>query len=140
MKQQIARTLIAFTLAIAGLAATAAAQSTSAMTVNIPFEFTLGERNYPAGEYSFVREQHILVLRDAQRRSLAQVLAQGVESPIPLTEVKLKFSTYEGQHTLTEVWNGQDSLGALLFRSKSQANEARRRSAELRETDGGGQQ
>ena len=139
MKHQIARALVVFTLAMAGLAGTAKAQSTHAITANIPFEFTLGEQTYPEGEYSFVRsEQHTLELRDARRRTLAQVIAQGIESPIPVTEVKLKFSSSEGQHVLTEVWNGQDSLGALVFRAKPQRADVRH-STESGETGGGGQ-
>jgi len=120
MKHLILHTIAAFTLALAGLATTATAQSAQAVKVNVPFEFVLAEQNFPAGEYSLVRsEPNILILRDGQGHSLAQVLIDGVGSAAPETDVKLKFYPSEGQLLLSEVWSGQDSWVAHVLRTKN---------------------
>ena len=48
MKHLLSRTLTALMLALIGLATTAQAQSAPVIKVNVPFEFTVGDRNIHA--------------------------------------------------------------------------------------------
>ena len=82
MKQLITRTLTSLMLAVVWLATTAPAQSTPlVIKVNIPFEFSIGDRTFPPGDYSLVQPlQHLLALRDARGQTIASVFTSGIES------------------------------------------------------------
>jgi len=56
MKQLIARTLTSLLLAVGFLAGIANGQATSwVVKVNIPFEFNVGNKTFPAGSYSLAQ-------------------------------------------------------------------------------------
>ena len=126
MKNLIARTLTLLMLAVLGVTM-ASAQTTSVIKVNVPFEFNFAARTFPAGEYTLMQPmQHLLVLRDARGRSIAQTFTGGIESLAPADATKLKFVNRDGQYVLTEVWENLDSSGQRLYPSKNNANLARR--------------
>jgi hypothetical protein len=140
MKHLIVRSLASLTLAIAGLAVAAPAQSTQAIKVNIPFEFNFGTQTFPAGDYSLVEPlQHFLVLRDARGRSIAQRFTAGIHSPAPAEETTLKFASRDGVYSLTEVWQQDDSSGQQLYQAKYRPSVAKQHSPDNRETAGAGQ-
>jgi len=141
MKQLIARTLTSLLLAVGFLAGTANGQATSwVVKVNIPFEFNVGNKTFPAGSYSLVQPlQHFLVLRDSRGQTVASLFTQGIESNAPMAAAKLRFDSVAGQHTLTEVWQRQESYGQRLYPTKYRTNVAKRPSPEARETAEGSQ-
>jgi hypothetical protein len=141
MKQLIARTLTSLLLAVGFLAGTANGQATSwVVRVNIPFEFNVGNKTFPAGSYSLAQPlQHFLVLRDSRGQTIASVFTQGIESNAPVAAAKLRFDSVAGQHTLTEVWQQQESYGQRLYPTKYRTNLAKRPSTEARETAEGSQ-
>jgi hypothetical protein len=139
MKKLIARTLMSVTFAIIGLAATAPAQSVQVIKVNIPFEFSFGNRSFPAGPYSLVQPRpHFLELRDSRGHFIAQVLTGDVYARTPATSTKLKFYSSDGRHVLAEVWERQESSGEQLYLPKPAANLAKRSTVD-RDTAQGGQ-
>ena len=139
MKYLIARTLTSLMLVVVGLMA-AQAQSTSVITVNVPFEFNFGDRTFPAGEYSLVQPiQHLLVLRDSRGHYIARAFTGGIESLTPAEATKLKFSNSDGQHVLTEVWQKLDSSGQRLYPAKNSTKFAKHRSTQAREASEGSQ-
>jgi hypothetical protein len=105
MKRLIARTLTSLLLAVLWLGGAAYAQFTpKVIKVNIPFEFNVGNKTFPAGSYSLVQPlQHFLVLRDARGQTIASAFTEGIESATPTAAPKLKFDSVAGQYTLTEV-------------------------------------
>jgi len=122
------------------LAAIAPAQSTYAMKVNIPFEFSFGDHRFPAGEYSLVQpRQHFLELRDSRAHFVAQVLTGSVYSLSPATSTELKFYSSNGMHILAEVWQRQESSGEQLYLPKPSVDSVRHRSTENRDGALGGQ-
>jgi hypothetical protein len=126
MKNLIARTLTLLMLAVLGVTM-ASAQTSSVIKVNVPFEFNFADRTFPAGEYTLTQPmQHLLVLRDARGRSIAQTFTGGIESLAPSDATKLKFINRDGQYVLAEVWENLDSSGQRLYPSKNNANLARR--------------
>ena len=67
MKPLITRMLTSLLTIVLLAAGSAYAQSPAVIKVNIPFEFALGDKIFPAGDYSIVQPlQHFLVLRDAR--------------------------------------------------------------------------
>jgi hypothetical protein len=137
----IARTLTSLLLAVGFLAGTANGQATTwVVKVNIPFEFNVGDKTFPAGNYSLVQPlQHFLVLRDSRGQTIASSFTSGIESQAPAAAAKLRFESAAGQHILTEVWQRQESSGQRLFPAKYRAEFAKHPSAEARETAEGSQ-
>jgi len=141
MKQLIARTLTSLLLVVVWLAGTAYAQSTTwVIKVNIPFEFNVGDKTFPAGDYSLAQPlQHFLVLRDSRGQAIASAFTEGIESAAPVAAPKLRFYSADGRHVLTEVWQQQESSGQRLFPARYRTNFAKHRSTEARETAEGSQ-
>ena len=138
MKHLMARTLTSLIFVVVGLAATAPAQSTRIVKANIPFEFSFGNRSFPAGEYSLVQsQQHLLALRDPRGHSIAQVLTGPIYSLTPAAKTTLKFYSSNGQHILAEVWQEQDASGEQLYEPKNQVERAQQRSAYVGTSEGG---
>jgi len=141
MKQLITRTLTSLMLAVVWLATTAPAQSTPlVIKVNIPFEFSIGDRTFPPGDYSLVQPlQHLLALRDARGQTIASAFTSGIESSSAPAISKLRFDSVAGENVLSEVWQQDSQLGQKLFATKSRSTFAKHRSTEARETAEGSQ-
>jgi hypothetical protein len=119
---------------VAGLALSVHAQSPQVIKVNIPFAFTFGNQNFSAGEYSLVKPlPHVLALRDARGKVVAQQLTGGIDSNTPSALTRLKFHNYDGQAVLTEVWNENNSSGERLYRTGAQEKLAKKRTSQPRE-------
>ena len=137
MTHPIARTLTSLMLVVVGLAMRVQAQS-AVIRVNIPFEFSFGDHTFPAGDYFLVQpRQHLVLLRDWQKRSIAQVLTVGICSLTPAAATKLKFDYFGGQHVLTEVWQEHDSSGERLNSTRDRRNFVNHRSTATREATEG---
>ena len=138
MKQLITRTLASLVLMVMSVSAISHAQSTTwVVKANIPFEFTVAGKAFPAGEYSLVEPiQHYLVLRDSRGHSVASVFTSGIDSSsLPATS-KLRFDSSNGTPALVEVWQQQDSLGQRLILSKSELALAKRTTESRESTEG----
>jgi len=114
--------------------------SDSVIKVKIPFEFNVGDKSFPAGDYSLVQPmQHFLVLRDARGQAIASAFTSGVDVSGPVTAPRLRFSSVDGQHVLAELWRAEDPAGQRLVGAKPRVSFAKHRSAEARETAEGSQ-
>jgi hypothetical protein len=116
VKRFIAGVLTLFLVTFGAMVGKATAGTGTIAKVTIPFEFSIGDRTYPAGKYSLTEvRQHVLALYDARGRNVAMVLAYDVQ---PTTEVsnisELKFDVLDGRHVLAEVWTEGDSTGLAL--------------------------
>ncbi len=140
MKQLIARTLTSLLLVVVWIGTVQAQSTPWVIKVKIPFEFNVGEQTFPAGDYSLTQPlQHLLVLRDARGQTIASVFTGGIDSLAPVASTKLKFDSFGGRHTLTEVWQQQKTTGERIYPAKQRTTFAKRRSAEARETAEGSQ-
>jgi hypothetical protein len=133
MKHLIARTLTSLSLAVLLLAGVVYAQpAPQVIRVKVPFEFVAGKHAFPAGEYSLVRTApYLLVLRDAQGRTLATLITRSAESSPAPASAKLAFYDDGGQYRLAQVWQANDSIGQELYRPKANPVMARRRGAPI---------
>jgi hypothetical protein len=87
-------------------------------TINIPFNFTVGQTTLPAGEYTIEPNR-----KDSPDVWLIQSTS-GQDSVLFTTgtawagetqkQTKLVFNNYEGQYFLAKIWNAGDNSGRVL--------------------------
>jgi hypothetical protein len=112
-----------FTLCAA--VASANAQVSTPIRAKIPFDFSVGDKKLPAGEYAFSRISDLgdnttmLVsgvnssTRMYQSTSTAQVLT-------PKNKSTLVFHKYGDQYFLEQIWTGGEQVGRQLSESRSE--------------------
>jgi hypothetical protein len=129
MKYFVERALASLLLGVLALGPSAHAQRTERVVkANIPFEFSVNGRVYPAGNYSLVRTTPVLLqLRDAEGHTLTTVLTNSVESSNTPASPKLQFYSDGRQHVLTQVWQENDSIGQQLQLQRPLTTVAKRR-------------
>jgi hypothetical protein len=129
MRKQLLKTLatISFLIAVAIVPVRSAhAQSlTYRVKANIPFDFIVGDKTLPAGEYFVSRTRQFsgddaLTISTLDGRALAVRLTFGVEALTPKKQGFLIFHRYGNQHFLFQVWPAGSSLGRILIRSRSE--------------------
>lgn len=121
MKKQllhIAATLSLFLM----LGVAAAAQTTRALTVTIPFNFYVGKTSLPAGTYTVYRTSSNsgdgFLLRDADRQAKVVFNAQPVQSAGARTDSRLEFRRYDDKYFLARVWAAGNNFGCELQPSR----------------------
>lgn len=104
-------------LALATAAVSANAQSRNEVMANIPFEFVVGDKTLPAGEYN-VRAitRDALMIQGTENGKSAIRLSNETEKSKKSTHAKLVFHCYGQRYFLAQVWNG-DTVGRELAKS-----------------------
>ena len=103
--------------------------SSGSSSVNIPFEFNVGNQTFSAGHYSLVSlSPSLLELRDAEGHHLTTVLTDSVQTLNTTAAPKLQFHNQDGRYVLEQVWEADDSIGQQLPPTQSLTQVAKRRS------------
>ena len=126
MKRYITTVLTLLVITVGCAVGTAAAATGTIAKANIPFEFSVGNRTYPAGNYSLAQpSQNLIALYDENGRNVGLVIAPVETTFQPPTDSKLKFELVNGRHVLTEVWTAGETTGSVFMvkGSKSLAQE-----------------
>ena len=128
MKRTILQIWLAVGLAF-GLAAAAQAQVSAEYRAHIPFDFTVGNTEFKAGDYRIglvnpQTSQQTLMIREANGRGSKIFMVRSKDSNARQTFAKLIFSRYENQYFLSEM--NTSTLGAEFMQSKTEKNLARR--------------
>jgi hypothetical protein len=117
MKRQ-AYTLIATMVLVGSMAVAAEAQNNgrTRMTARIPFEFSVGDKTMPAGNYTVSQinpasDRVVLQLRNQDGDATAMLQMNAVTGEAPET-AKLVFRRYGSQYFFAEAWI--DGLSAGL--------------------------
>jgi len=86
-------------------------------TATIPFEFWVGDRQLPSGDYTIemVDGPDVLLFRTKDGKKEEQVFLTPAINPVPKSNPKLVFVIHEGKSTLAEVW-GTDHKRILTTR------------------------
>src|SRR5215510_4540698 len=72
------------------------------LQANVPFDFTVGKKAFPAGEYRVFRtSSQILTLRNISNGSVALFLTEPISAVASHENPKLKFENAGGQYALT---------------------------------------
>jgi hypothetical protein len=109
MKKRICISLLAMTLLVSlAVPAPASAESGATLVANIPFDFYVGGRLVPAGEYKVSRlspDGSALLVRSADGRESVIAPARAVEADRQDgRRARLTFHRYGGQHFMAAAW------------------------------------
>jgi hypothetical protein len=107
MKTHLLRiSAIAVLGAIAGFA-----QSLATLRANVPFDFTVGKKTMPAGEYLVgpSLDTSVTFIRSVDGKEVCSAMGNPVASRKLETQARLIFHRYGNQYFLSEVW-GHDGL------------------------------
>jgi hypothetical protein len=118
MKKQLFGTFAILSLLLALTVVSVGAQTRSRITAHIPFDFQIGDKTLPAGDYSVKRlsSNSLLVQSaDGDVSALAQAprSVQNSNDAKPSTE-RLIFRQYGDQYFLAQVWMTRDNTGREL--------------------------
>jgi hypothetical protein len=131
MKKQSLRIFLMFgVLAILASVPNVQAQTGNTQTARIPFAFSAGSENFPAGLYSVTRvnpqsDKAALMITSEDGRLSKIVLTMPVQAASAETKARLIFSRYEDRYFLSEVWTPANSNGLELPKSRSERTLAR---------------
>ena len=125
MKKQ-AYTMIALLVLVGSMAVAAQAQTSGRrqLIANIPFQFNVGNKTLPAGEYS-VRQVNpdsdcgVLLLSSRDGNASAMIQVVSVIGKAPET-AKLTFHRYGNKYFFAQGWIGGDNTGMQAPKSKSE--------------------
>ena len=117
-------------LTVAGLS-TAKAQTSGSteLRANIPFEFSVGNKTMPAGEYSVrctnpASDLKVLKLRTRDGHESVMVRTGSVIGKIP-DSAKLVFNRYGDHYFFAQAWLPADNIGMQAPKSRSEKQSAR---------------
>lgn len=118
-------------VAMVGATASAHGQSLSDhIRAKIPFDFVVGDKKLPAGEY-FIGNAQItsnIVLRISSRNGVANTLTIPVQVGTPTDATKLVFHRYGDQYFLFQVWQAGAKTGRAVPRSDAERDVERKAS------------
>ena len=118
MKRQFLRAtaLMGFLAVIS--AAPAFAQSVPQANLTVPFDFIVGKRTLPAGEYTIRRvrsdEDQLFLVQSKDARESSIVITSPVGSYTASFESKVVFHKYGNQYVLSQIWTPGESRGREL--------------------------
>jgi hypothetical protein len=113
--------LVAITLVSA--VATANAQASVQVVANVPFEFSVGYKTMPAGEYivqTLSTAGDGLLIQSADTRSSVLRLSEAVAPVRNKINARLVFHRYGERYFLAQVWRGAANSGRQLLKSREE--------------------
>ena len=116
--------LILIAVAVFAIASTpnAFGQTGKAVKTDIKFDFRIGERIYPAGEYLIERlsgqSDNILQIRSVGEENISQVIAAGIANAGKKQTPKLVFRKDGQTYFLTRIYLNADEWGYTIQRSR----------------------
>ena len=105
--KRIANILTVLSLAVLSSAGLAQAQSSGQkITANVPFDFTVGNLSFAAGQYDFTRNgEGLYLIRESNGHSQMILAGAPVSQYGSPEKSNLKFEVVNGRHTLIQVWS-----------------------------------
>jgi hypothetical protein len=127
MKKQ-AYTMIATIVLVGSMAVAAQAQTSghTKMIANIPFQFNVGNKTLPAGEYTVAQvnpasDHAVLQLRSKDGRAGARVQMGSVIGKAQ-ESAKLIFNRYGNQYFFAQAWVDGDNTGLQAPKSRAESH------------------
>ena len=97
-------------------------QSDRQTIIYIPFNFTAGEKEFPAGKYVFERiwknTDSVWVIRRKDNVGKAMLLTRPVRANETQQEARLVFHQYGDLYFLSQIWTAGDATGREVQNSK----------------------
>jgi len=111
-------------LALATAVVSANAQSANRVVADIPFEFSVGYKAMPAGEYAVetvTSSGNAVMIRSTDGNRAAIRLTEERARIKNKTQARLVFHRYGARYFLAQVWNGVDLTGRQLIKSQEES-------------------
>jgi len=102
------------------LVATAAHAQRTTVSANVPFNFVVGDRAYPAGDYLFRNSESVLMITNAEQAKTDITLSNACVRGTPSAGTKLVFDSMGGHYFLRQIWVAGYSSGRELPRSRTE--------------------
>jgi hypothetical protein len=112
------------TLGLSAAVVSANAQSAPKVVADVPFEFSVGYKTMPAGEYSVqtvVSAGDGLLIRSTDGKSSALRLSEATERAKDKSQARLVFHRYGERYFLAQVWSGSNNIGRQLLKSQEES-------------------
>jgi hypothetical protein len=100
--------------------ATAAQAQQATLSATVPFNFVVGDRTYPAGDYLFRNSESLLKITNPEQGKTEMTLSHPCESLRPSADSKLVFDRMGGYFFLRQIWVAGDSHGRELTRTRAE--------------------
>jgi hypothetical protein len=102
------------------LMATAAHAQQTRLSATVPFNFVVGDRSYPAGDYLFSNSDAVLKITNTEQAKTELILSNACHRVTPSADTKLVFDTMGGYYFLRQIWVAGNSSGRELPRSRTE--------------------
>jgi hypothetical protein len=115
--------LLVVVLALAAAAVSANAQASHLVVADIPFEFSVGYKILPAGQYTvkaLSADSRALLIQSADQNVSVLRLSDPIERAKDNSVARLVFHVYGQRYFLAEVWDGADKTGRLMLKSQEE--------------------
>ena len=128
MKKELAKgllmVLVVTVFALATAAVSAKPQAANKVVASIPFEFSVGYKTLPAGEYTVrviaTAGDGLLIQNDDGTDSVFRLSEATQGKAKDKSHARLVFHRYGERYFLSEVWNGSDDIGRRLIKSQEE--------------------
>ena len=111
------------------LVAGSAVAQTVHVRADVPFNFAVGSKKYPAGAYSIGtigdRDSRILILQAVDGKESMAIISNAAQNRTPADRTKLVFSRYGDQYFLSQVWLDGATRGRQLPKSSREKEVAK---------------
>ncbi len=110
-------------IALASAVVTANAQASNKVVANIPFEFSVGYKTMPAGEYiaqTIASASDALLVQSVDGKSSALRLTEATIAKKNKSQARLVFHRYGERYFLAQIWVGADHSGRQLLKSQEE--------------------
>ena len=120
------RVLMALTLFAVLMVPATQAQSIT-VSAEIPFDFAVGEKWLPAGEYQVKPvNERVTLIQSQDARSSALAMTTAVNTGKPSDVTKLVFNRYGEQYFLSKIWTRSSDTGRAFSKSRLEREVAAR--------------
>jgi hypothetical protein len=128
----VKKNLLSLAMSLTLLMSAAAQAQTTHLTISVPFEFTAGNVQLPAGNYEVTAAGpwggSTLSVHKVNSNAGTLVLSTSCRSQKPAADAKLVFYRYGQKYFLAEVWNRHSSSGNQIKISSRQTELAKNQS------------
>ena len=119
MTKQTLRRFTVFSFLLMLTAVTVSAQSERIRVINIPFNFIVGQKTLPAGEYTLEPNRkdsdNVWLLQSKEGHASALFTTNTVRTSETQEEARLVFHRYGGQNFLSQIWTPGGNTGRQLL-------------------------
>ena len=105
------------TLALMGVLATLA-HAQSRITLNVPFNFLISDKTFPAGQYSVTSARERLTVQDSDGKTIFMATTNAVSGRHVGPTGEVVFHCYKNQCFLSEFWTPVREYGNQLLPSR----------------------